>query len=161
MFSDNRSFGAIMSEIEQINRILYKALKMEKFGQNFFSLLEELADGEESQLLFKRLAAEEENHYKLFLAELKNNGGEYIEDNDFDPDRVFNKDIAKIIREGPVSVLTYAIQVEQRVIDFYRESIDAVFNDNVKQFLTNLIDTEETHKRILGVNLARFQPVPP
>lgn len=146
-----------MSETEQINQILYKAMKMEKFGQNFFSLLEELADDEESQLLFKRLATEEDNHYKLFLTELKNHGGEYIEDNDFDPDKVFNKDVAKIIREGPVSVLTYAIQVEQRVIDFYRESIDTVFNDHVKQFLTNLIDTEEMHKRILGVNLARFQ----
>ena len=130
---------------------------MEKYGQNFFSLLEELADDEESQLLFKRLAVEEENHFKLFLTELKNNGGEYTENKDFDPDSVFNKDVALVIREGPISVLKYAIQVEQRVIDFYRESIDAVFNDHVKQFLSNLIETEETHKRILGANLVRFQ----
>jgi rubrerythrin len=148
-----------MSEDEQINQILSRALKMEKFGQNFFSLLEELADDAESRKLFRRLAAEEDGHCDMFMAELRQNGGSVVQSDDFDPDRVFNKGVAAIIREGPASVFRYAIEVEERAIDFYNKSMDRMQSPRIRKFLSGIIDFEERHMRLLNINLALARAV--
>lgn len=146
-------FPVNMTEIEQINQILSRALKMEKFGQNFFSLLEGTVDDEESRKLFHQLAAEEEKHCRMFLEELRLNGGEVVDNYEFEPDRIFNKGVASIIKEGPVAVLGYAIEVKQRIIAFYTKSLGTIQNSGIRKFLKDLITYEENHKKLLSMNM--------
>ena len=135
-----------------------KALKIERFGQNFFSLLEEMVDDEESRRLFGHLSAEEESHCQMFREELQANGGEIAQEDDIDPDKIFNVGVAKIIRKGSASVFTFAIQIEQRMIDFYRTSMNDINDSGFRKFLSNLIEFEETHKQVLNEKLAQVQP---
>lgn len=134
-----------------------KALKMERFRYNFFSLLEEQADDAETRMLFSQIAAEEGKHCDLFTLELELMGEEIIDETDYKSEGTFGMGVTKIARKGPSMVLLYAILVKRRIIDFYIASVDKINNSWTKMFISELIGHEEKHVRMLREKLAKVQ----
>ncbi|MDO9537939.1 MAG: ferritin family protein [Thermoplasmata archaeon] len=142
---------------EPVNQVLAKALKMEQFRYNFFSLLEEHADDAESRLMFLEIAKEEEKHCDMFMLELEMMGEEIADETDYKPEGAFGVSVTKIVRKGPSMVLLYAILVKQKIIDFYIASVDKSDNSWTKMFITELIGHEEEHVLMLNEKLVKIQ----
>ena len=145
-----------MSESVEVNQIMARAMKMERFGNNFFSLLAEMVEDDESRGIFILLASEEEHHYELFKEELEHSGEQPLMEDGLEPNDIFIQGVEKLIEEGPTFVLQYAMVVEQNVIDFYSASLNKIKDAKVKKFLSGLIDIEKHHLKILGENLTNL-----
>ena len=140
---------------ESVNSILFKALKIEEFGQTLFSTLARLLKDREAKSIFKRLAEEEENHYYLLSEALRINGGNPKDAIRFKPDALFYSDIENLMEKGSVEVFQYAIETEQRVIDYYERSLKYIDDTDTRKMIRDLIEFEENHKRILTDQMNR------
>ncbi len=146
----------MLTDDNNINSILLKALRIEQSGQNLFSNIAKLAKDKASINVFNRLAAEEENHFYLLKEALRQNGGKIDDEIEFSSNNFFNNDIKKILYAGPITAFRYAIEVEQKVIDYYNSSLRFIKDQRTRQMFRDLIDFEESHKKILNKNLSRL-----
>ena len=140
-------------ESDDIISILYRASRLEEYVHKFYCLLDKLAKDEESKKVFRALAREEEKHLEIIksiIKEKKMDDGDLME---FKAHDFFNKDLKKIMGEGQVTALKYAIEIEQKVSDFYYSSLRHIDDSKVRRIFLDLIEDEEDHKDILSKQL--------
>jgi len=138
-----------MSEMENINHMMARALKMERFGQCFFSLFHELVEDEDSKILFQHLATENARNCDAFIEEMMINEGEIAEKRIFNPEMMFNKGARVIKDEGLTSIMGYAIEIERRLMKFYRMALTDIKNSGIRKLLKELANAKERNKHAI------------
>ena len=136
--------------------ILLKAMKIEVYGQKFFSILAKLAKDDESKKLFKRLSAEERMNYLLLKKAVGRRKKPKDYDIDFSPSCLFNKDLKCLLKEGPVTAFKYALELEQCVADYYYSNLKHIGDRKTRKLILELIESKESHKKTLGDHLSRL-----
>ena len=150
--------------------VMEMAKDIEKRGKKFYLKHAEATENRDLRELFKKLAADEQDHYEKFVAlteELRS--GEEDEDYLYDEDvsayfnylveySVFPKDESKESVEALDDVekaLKLAIQAEKDSILFYKEMCE---NNEGKTLnaVEKLIDQEKDHLRALGKYIKEY-----
>ncbi len=139
---------------ENMRSILFKASRLEKYGQRFFCLLGKLAKDEDSKKIFVQLSADEEKQYNLLRTIMKEKQLDERDLMDFKAHEFFDKDLKKILEDGPMTALKFAIEIEQKMADFYYASLRYIDDHQVRRVFLDLIESEEEHKEILNGQLS-------
>ena len=138
---------------DNMGTILFKASRLEEYGQKFFCLLSKLAKDEDSKRVFSQLSSEEEKHLNILKTIMKEKKVDEKEFLNFKAHDFFDKDLKKILKEGPVTALKYAIEIEQKAADFYYASLRYIDDHRVRRVFLDLIEAEEEHKEMLKKQL--------
>ena len=143
-----------MKEME-LQSVLHKAMKIEEYSWKFYSIMVKMVNDYESKKIFKRLAIKEKSH----LSEIKviiGNDEAPIESINFSPNKYFGKDIRKVMGEGAVTGYIFAIEMEEKTMDFYCYALVTIENADARKLILKIIKEEEAHINLLNEKLTSF-----
>jgi rubrerythrin len=150
--------------------ILRRGMSLERDGYNFYTQAAERASGKRGKATFLDLAAQEEEHLRLLLAEyraLEEGRGwlphEEAMQADFaldpanpdlpgkeppEPPPVFTPD-REVSLEGDIAALEFGLETEQISRDLYAQAAQEADNPQAQQAYEFLTSQEEAHYRLL------------
>lgn len=150
--------------------ILRRGMSIERDGHNFYTMAAERASGERGQAMFRDLAAQEEQHLRLLLAEYRAlEAGQgwlpYKEamQQEFplnpanpdlpgeeppEPGPVFTPD-REVSLEGDLAALEFGMETEEISRDLYAQGAQQTDDPQARQAYNFLVRQEEEHYRLL------------
>lgn len=147
----------------ELVEILKKAMQGEMDGYYHYSNAATLTEDEKAKKIFQNLAAEEKKHFKLLK-----DWEEFIlkKESKFDfknikkeekmvfssESPIFSAEFKKKIREKhfELSAISIGMLLEQTSIDFYRKWFEETKEEEIKEFLLELVKWEEGHLEALN-----------
>ncbi|MEM4347941.1 MAG: ferritin family protein [Candidatus Altiarchaeota archaeon] len=143
--------------MEEISKILKKALELEVNGYEFYNKCSELTDSKEAKEMFSFLAKEEQRHYeKIEEIYMENFKGDYFtyERNLLSETR--NANFEKIFSLGNlkekadiIDALNLGIKAEKDSIELYNNLSESFEDKNLKELFEKLAGEEKKHLIIL------------
>lgn len=143
--------------------ILRKAMQGEMDGYYHYSNAAILTEDEKAKSIFKNLAEEEKEHFKMLKDWEESN---FKKDASFDFKKIkkvkkfqfsgespiFSTEFKKKIRERhfELSAISIGMLLEQKSIDFYRKWSEETKEEEIKEFLLELVKWEEGHLEALN-----------
>jgi rubrerythrin len=150
--------------------ILRRGMSLERDGYNFYTQAAERASGKRGKAVFLDLAAQEEEHLRLLLAEHRalEEGRGWIPYEEAmqagfpldpanpdlpgeeppDPLPVFTPD-RKVSLEGDIAALEFGLKTEEISRDLYAQAAQETDDPQARQAYEFLTGQEETHYRLL------------
>ena len=157
-----------MSEIDSVLKTVKEAIEIEKFGYEFYNKMRNFVKDRNGQELVSYLARLEIDHIKWLEEEYDRQLGKMDELQEepevklsligkgeifFDKDKL--PDIFK--QFNPVKAISFAIDIENKSVDFYEKNKKIAKDDKTKELFTRLADFEKDHIIILRENLKSLQ----
>lgn len=146
-----------------IIEILKKAMQGEMDGYYHYSNAAILTEDEKAKKIFQNLAEEEKEHFKMLKDWEESN---FKKDTSFDFKKIkkiekiqfsgespiFSLEFKKKIREKhfELSAISIGMLLEQTSIDFYRKWSEETKEEEIKEFLLELVRWEEGHLEALN-----------
>ena len=145
--------------LKTIERTLLTAIKMERYGQEFYNWFANSITDRKGKSLLKGLASDEKEHEAIWSKEYKvicgkappakidiKIGTKAVEDLFTVERKRGDKDIiSKILKLG--------IEIEQKSIDFYSSKSEKVKDERTKEMLRSMAEVERGHREALEDNL--------
>lgn len=139
--------------IKNLGEALAIALKIEKFGENYYSILADVSSDPEVKRLCQILSLQEMSHIDLIKAAIlqyrNENSIEELPDVSFNPKKVF---LGRHRNYDSMSVSDFfdvTIEFEDTIANIYRNARDLAQSREVFLILSSLFDFEQKHIEIL------------
>ncbi|UCE73971.1 MAG: ferritin family protein [Methanomassiliicoccales archaeon] len=157
-----------MTEIDMVLGIVEQAIKIEKFGYEFYDSMRSFVKDSKGQRFISYLAKLEVDHikwleeeYERQLAKLQ----ELHENREVDISLLAKQEIflgdpklPEVFKDfDPKSALNYGIEIEKRSVAFYEKNMDLGDDDNLRELFRKLADFEKDHITILKNNLKSLE----
>ncbi len=157
-----------MKETDKVLGLLHQAIEIEKFGYHFYTSMKPFVKDRNGQRMLSHLAKLEiqhmtwlEHEYSHQLAQIE----EFEEEPETNVSLVAEGSIFLVDDRIPdvfkkmdhVDALKYAMDIEKRSIEFYRENMEQSTDDRLKELFEKLADFEEDHLKLLEENVAHLK----
>lgn len=149
--------------MEKTLQIIKTAMKMEAEGEEYYKAAAEKTKDLKGKAFFLVLAKDEKEHKKLFSDIYLSLNEEKkwmppktpLTKRRVSPSSIFDKKEVGGMKGDPddINALLVAIEKEKKTIDFYRNAMDEIEDEDAKRLLLELIDIEEGHLNILNGEL--------
>ncbi|MEM2918978.1 MAG: ferritin family protein [Candidatus Altiarchaeota archaeon] len=143
--------------MEEISKILKKALELEVNGYEFYNKCSELTDSKEAKKMFSFLAKEEQRHYeKIEEIYMENFKGDYFtyernllsETRNANFEKIFSLENLKE-KADVIDALNLGIKAEKDSIELYNNLSESFEDKNLKELFEKLAGEEKKHLIIL------------
>ncbi len=139
----------------ELHDILKKAISIEIFGAEYYSIFSELVEDDNAKSVFKGLARDEGEHRELLEKEyLKISNktldiGVMNEKNRTEAKKIFPESLEPMNITETKDILKLGIRTEERSIELYSKSADKTNNISTKDLFLKLTHFEKEHKKTL------------
>ncbi len=156
-----------MSEIDKILGTIQQAIEIEKFGYDFYTHMRSFVKDKDGHKLLSYIADLEIDHMKWLEEEYKRQLKKLEEFNE-EPaphisitgkEEIFFKDkLPDIFKKfDSKKALNFAIDVENRSIEFYENNLNQTDDEQLKELFKKLADFERDHISILNNTLKSLE----
>ena len=150
------------AELNKVLGTVQQAIEIEKFGYEFYTNMRTFVKNKDGHKLISRLANLEIDHIKWLeneynrqfdnLESFHEESASTINISLSGRDEIFFKDkLPEIFREfNAVKALDFAIEIENKSVEFYQKNIEITDNEELKDLFKRLADFEKDHIKVLN-----------
>lgn len=153
--------------IDKTLAIIREAIEIERFGHDFYNKIRMIVKDKRGQTVLTYLAKLEIDHM-LWLEQEYSRQLESLDEFDEDSaegillpaiDEIFVVDALPYMFDGTdhVKALEYAIQLEERSVEFYTKAMEYSEEQRTKDLFMKLADFEKDHIEILNKNIENLK----
>lgn len=144
--------------MEEISKLLRKALELEVNGYEFYNKCSELTNSKDAKEMFSFLAKEEQKHYEkieeIYMENFKDDYFAYERNllsetkREVNFEKIFSLENLKE-KADVIDALNLGINAERQSIDLYENLSENFKDDKLKEFFEKIADEERKHLMIL------------
>ena len=157
-----------MTDVEKVLGTVKQAIAIEQFGYDFYNSMRSFVENRDGQKFVSYLARLEVDHmkwleeeYERQLAKLEElHEGKEVDISLIGKEEIFLAEdkLPDIFKDfDPIKAVSFAIDIEQKSVEFYEKNMGITDDDNIKDLFKRLADFERDHIVVLKNNLQSLQ----